>query len=93
MKTLDIGDVPDELKCRPRANIGFIGLDPQSSTIHAAIWEAFSNNKRPDRAPINFTILPEKHTFPKPKPKVRNGKDTRRRAGVLALTSFRIRNL
>ncbi|CAN7985414.1 unnamed protein product [Ixodes hexagonus] len=69
MRVLEIGDVPDELRCRPKANIGFMGLDPQGNTIHAAIWEAFSNNRGPDRAPINFTLLPEKHTFPKPKPK------------------------
>lgn len=70
MKVLEIGEVPDELRCRPKANIGFMGLDPQGNSIHAAIWEAFSNNRGPDRAPINFTLLPEKHTFPKPKPKV-----------------------
>lgn len=69
MKPLDIGEVPEELKSRPKAFVAFVGLEPQSNTIHAAIWDAFSNNRGPDRAPLNFIMLPEKHVFPKPKPK------------------------
>uniref|UniRef100_A0A1E1XLT0 Trafficking protein particle complex subunit 11 n=1 Tax=Amblyomma sculptum TaxID=1581419 RepID=A0A1E1XLT0_AMBSC len=69
MKPLEIGEVPDELKSRPKAFVAFIGLDPQGSNIHAAIWDAFSNNRGPDRAPLNLVMLPEKHVFPKPKPK------------------------
>lgn len=69
MKPLDIGEVPEELKSRPKAFVAFIGLEPQSNNIHAAIWDAFSNNRGPDRAPLNFIMLPEKHVFPKPKPK------------------------
>lgn len=69
MKLLEIGEVPEELKSRPKAFVAFIGLDPQGNNIHAAIWDAFSNNRGPDRAPLNFVILHEKHVFPKPKPK------------------------
>lgn len=70
MKPLDIGEVPEELKTRPKAFVAFIGLEPQANNIHAAIWDAFSNNRGPDRSPLNFVILPDKHVFPKPKPKV-----------------------
>ncbi|KAH8041901.1 hypothetical protein HPB51_019536 [Rhipicephalus microplus] len=69
MKPLDIGEVPEELKTRPKAFVAFIGLEPQANNIHAAIWDAFSNNRGPDRSPLNFVILPDKHVFPKPKPK------------------------
>uniref|UniRef100_A0A2R5LAW4 Trafficking protein particle complex subunit 11 n=1 Tax=Ornithodoros turicata TaxID=34597 RepID=A0A2R5LAW4_9ACAR len=69
MKALEIGDLPEELTCRPKANVGFMGLDPQNNNIHSAVWQAFTSNRGPDRAPISFNLLPEKHQFPKPKPK------------------------
>ncbi|XP_067008734.2 trafficking protein particle complex subunit 11 [Anabrus simplex] len=62
-------DFPVELCSKPLALIGLTGLDTLNNAVHRAIWDAFSNNRRPDRAPVQFKLLGPAHEFPPPKPK------------------------
>lgn len=62
-------DLPSELTAKPLALIGLSGLDV-ANTIHRSIWDAFSNNRRPDGTTVQFKLLGPKHEFPTVKPKV-----------------------
>ncbi|XP_043685900.1 trafficking protein particle complex subunit 11 isoform X1 [Vespula pensylvanica] len=61
-------DLPSELTAKPLALIGLSGLDV-TNTIHRSIWDAFSNNRRPDGTTVQFKLLGPKHEFPTVKPK------------------------
>ncbi|KAH0955604.1 hypothetical protein HN011_000445 [Eciton burchellii] len=61
-------ELPAELTAKPLALIGLTGLDI-SNPIHRSIWDAFSNNRRPDCAAIQFKLLSLSHEFPTVKPK------------------------
>ncbi|XP_069487577.1 trafficking protein particle complex subunit 11 [Ambystoma mexicanum] len=58
-------DFPVELCCRPMAFVTLTGLDVTYNAIHRAIWDAFCANRRADRVPISFKVLPGDHEFPK----------------------------
>jgi len=68
-KNLTMFELPAELTAKPLALIGLTGLDI-SNPIHRSIWDAFSNNRRPDCAAIQFKLLSLSHEFPTVKPKV-----------------------
>lgn len=59
------GDLPRELTCRPLGLVVLTGLDITYNAIHRAIWDSFSANRRADRVPLNFKILPGDHEYPK----------------------------
>ncbi|XP_044015517.1 trafficking protein particle complex subunit 11 isoform X2 [Aphidius gifuensis] len=61
-------DLPPELVAKPLALIALTGLDI-SNTVHRSIWDAFSNNRRPDSHPIQFKLLQQSHVFPVSKQK------------------------
>ncbi|XP_030047372.1 trafficking protein particle complex subunit 11 [Microcaecilia unicolor] len=58
-------DFPVELCCRPMAFVTLTGLDVTFNAIHRAIWDAFCVNRRADRVPISFKVLPGDHEYPK----------------------------
>lgn len=58
-------DLPPELCCRPMAFVALTGLDVVYNAIHRAIWDAFCVNRRADRVPISFKVLPGDHEYPK----------------------------
>ncbi|MEE6460867.1 hypothetical protein FKM82_001125 [Ascaphus truei] len=58
-------DFPVELCCRPMAFVTLTGLDVTYNAVHRAIWDAFCANRRADRVPISFKVLPGDHEFPK----------------------------
>ncbi|CAH2300402.1 trafficking particle complex subunit 11 [Pelobates cultripes] len=58
-------DFPVELCCRPMAFVTLTGLDVTFNAIHRAIWDAFCANRRADRVPISFKVLPGDHEYPK----------------------------
>ncbi|KAL0973941.1 hypothetical protein UPYG_G00213240 [Umbra pygmaea] len=58
-------DLPPELCCRPMAFVALTGLDVTYNAIHRAIWDAFCVNRRADRVPISFKVLPGDHEYPK----------------------------
>uniref|UniRef100_UPI00358EE0D2 trafficking protein particle complex subunit 11 n=1 Tax=Myxine glutinosa TaxID=7769 RepID=UPI00358EE0D2 len=58
-------ELPPELCCRPMPFVALMGLDMIYNAVHRAIWEAFSANRRTDRVPVSFKILPGDHEFPK----------------------------
>lgn len=64
-------DLPPELCCRPMAFVALTGLDVVYNAIHRAIWDAFCANRRADRVPISFKVLPGDHEYPKCRTKVR----------------------
>ncbi|XP_071849056.1 trafficking protein particle complex subunit 11-like isoform X2 [Apostichopus japonicus] len=59
------GDLPRELTCRPLGLVVLTGLDVTYNAVHRAIWDSFSANRRSDRVPLNFKILPGDHEYPK----------------------------
>lgn len=65
----DTSILPSELLVTPLPLIGFAGLDPARSQVHRLIWEAFSSNRKHDRAQINFKLLAANYEFPVSKPK------------------------
>ncbi|XP_072035114.1 trafficking protein particle complex subunit 11-like [Amphiura filiformis] len=65
------GDLPVELTCRPTGLVVLTGLDITYNAVHRAIWDSFSANRRPDRVPLNFKILPGDHEYPKCRSKQR----------------------
>ncbi|XP_076367367.1 trafficking protein particle complex subunit 11 gry isoform X1 [Tachypleus tridentatus] len=69
MGILNIGDLPSELTCRPLAIVTVLGLDIPTNPVHTAVWESFTLNRKPDRAPLNFKHIKEGYEFPKAKPK------------------------
>ncbi|MED6251052.1 Trafficking protein particle complex subunit 11 [Ataeniobius toweri] len=56
---------PPELCCRPMAFVALTGLDVLYNAVHRAIWDAFCANRRADRVPISFKVLPGDHEYPK----------------------------
>uniref|UniRef100_H3APD6 Trafficking protein particle complex subunit 11 n=1 Tax=Latimeria chalumnae TaxID=7897 RepID=H3APD6_LATCH len=58
-------DFPAELCCRPMAFVALTGLDVTYNAVHRAIWDAFCVNRRADRVPISFKVLPGDHEYPK----------------------------
>ncbi|KAL7858534.1 hypothetical protein AOLI_G00186360 [Acnodon oligacanthus] len=58
-------DLPPELCCRPMAFVALTGLDVIYNAVHRAIWDAFCANRRADRVPISFKVLPGDHEYPK----------------------------
>ncbi|XP_041984490.1 trafficking protein particle complex subunit 11 [Aricia agestis] len=65
----DNTEFPPEIIVKPLALIGLSGLDVVNNAIHKTIWDAFSNNRRPDRASVQFKILHNTFEFPVVKPK------------------------
>ncbi|XP_011704887.1 PREDICTED: trafficking protein particle complex subunit 11-like [Wasmannia auropunctata] len=49
-------ELPAEVIAKPLALIGLTGLDI-ANPVHRSIWDAFSNNRRPDCAAIQFKLL------------------------------------
>ncbi|KAG7269692.1 hypothetical protein CRUP_009754 [Coryphaenoides rupestris] len=58
-------ELPPELCCRPMAFVALTGLDVTYNAVHRAIWDAFCVNRRADRVPISFKVLPGDHEYPK----------------------------
>ena len=63
-------ELPPELCCRPMPFVALMGLDMIYNAVHRAIWEAFSANRRTDRVPVSFKLLPGDYEFPKCRTKV-----------------------
>uniref|UniRef100_A0A8C9G0Q0 Uncharacterized protein n=1 Tax=Pavo cristatus TaxID=9049 RepID=A0A8C9G0Q0_PAVCR len=57
-------DLPVELCCRPMAFVTLTGLDVVYNAVHRAVWDAFCANRRADRVPISFKVLPGDHEYP-----------------------------
>lgn len=55
------------------AFVALTGLDVVYNAVHRAIWDAFCANRRADRVPISFKVLPGDHEYPKCRTKVNNG--------------------
>lgn len=68
-------ELPPELCCRPMAFVALTGLDVVYNAVHRAIWDAFCANRRADRVPISFKVLPGDHEYPKCRTKVRSDKE------------------
>lgn len=66
----DTFDFPTELCAKPLSLVGLAGLDTQNNAVHKIIWDSFSNNRRPDRAPVQFKLLDAACEFAPLKPKV-----------------------
>jgi hypothetical protein len=66
----DVYDLPPELCCKSQPLIGLTGLDTLNNAIHRTIWDAFTNNRRPDKTSVQYKILNPDHEFPVAKPKV-----------------------
>ncbi|KAM7417076.1 hypothetical protein PAMA_016943 [Pampus argenteus] len=47
------------------AFVALTGLDVVYNAVHRAIWDAFCANRRADRVPISFKVLPGDHEYPK----------------------------
>ena len=58
-------NLPTELLCRPTALIALTGLDVTYNAIHKLIWDSFCNNRRSDRVPLQFKVVPGDHEYPK----------------------------
>ncbi|CAG5055727.1 unnamed protein product [Parnassius apollo] len=65
----DNTEFPPEIILKPLALIGLSGLDIVNNAVHKTIWDAFSNNRRSDRASVRFKILNNTFEFPVVKPK------------------------
>lgn len=65
----DNTELPPEIILKPLALIGISGLDTVNNAVHKTIWDAFSNNRRPDRAAVRFKLLNNTFEFPVVKPK------------------------
>lgn len=65
----DYTEFPPEIILKPLALIGLSGLDAVNNAVHKEIWDAFSNNRRPDRASVRFKLLNNTFEFPVVKPK------------------------
>ncbi|XP_029368673.1 trafficking protein particle complex subunit 11 isoform X1 [Echeneis naucrates] len=63
--TVSQWELPPELCCRPMAFVALTGLDVVYNAVHRAIWDAFCANRRADRVPISFKVLPGDHEYPK----------------------------
>ncbi|XP_050304839.1 trafficking protein particle complex subunit 11 [Anthonomus grandis grandis] len=59
--------LPQELRVKPLALIGFSGLDIVNNAVHKSIWETFNN--RTEKAPVSYKMITATHKFPVIKPK------------------------
>lgn len=64
-------EVPRELTEKAQGLVVLTGLDLTYNAVHKTIWDAFSNNRRPDRVPLLFKCLDADYEYPKAKPKVK----------------------
>lgn len=84
-------ELPPELCCRPMAFVALTGLDVVYNAVHRAIWDAFCANRRADRVPISFKVLPGDHEYPKCRTKVSRGfKDSSPVSSEYFLTFFNL---
>ncbi|KAM7354828.1 trafficking protein particle complex subunit 11 gry [Cochliomyia hominivorax] len=74
--------LPSELLVAPQPLIGLCGLDVNRNPVHKSIWDAFSNNRKADRAAVQFKLLPNNYDFPVAKPK-RNSYEWYHPKGIL----------
>jgi len=58
-------DLPEELLCRPAGLVTLTGLDVTYNAVHKSIWDSFCNNRRHDRVPLQFQVVPGDHEYPK----------------------------
>lgn len=65
----DSTEFPAEVILKPLALVGLSGLDTINNAVHRAVWDAFSSNRRTDRASVRFKLLPNTFEFPVVKPK------------------------
>lgn len=63
-------EFPTELSIQPQALIGITGLDTLNNAVHRATWDALCNNRRSERAPVQFKLLSPSHEFLRCKTKV-----------------------
>lgn len=63
-------EIPRELTERAQGLVVLTGLDITYNAVHKAVWDAFSNNRRPDRVPLFFKCLDADYEYPKAKIKV-----------------------
>ncbi|KAK4294863.1 hypothetical protein Pmani_032542 [Petrolisthes manimaculis] len=61
--------LPSEVTTPPCALVGMMGLDINTKATHKAVWEAFALNRRPDRIPLHFSLLPPDFQLPNMKQK------------------------
>lgn len=61
--------LPPEVLVPPHAVIGLTGLKINEQDTHKAVWEAFALNRRADRTPLNFMLLPNDFQPPEKKQK------------------------
>lgn len=54
---LEQHDLPPELCVKPLALVGISGLDTVNNAVHKLIWEAFSNSRRVEHAPVQFKLI------------------------------------
>lgn len=57
--------LPEELLCRPTGLVILTGLDVTYNAVHKTIWDSFCNNRRSDRVPLQFQVVPGDHEYPK----------------------------
>ncbi|XP_063366704.1 trafficking protein particle complex subunit 11 [Cydia amplana] len=65
----DPTEFPPEIILKPLALVGLSGLDTVNNAVHKAVWDAFSNNRRAERAAVRFKLLQNTFEFPVVKPK------------------------
>ncbi|XP_052268585.1 trafficking protein particle complex subunit 11-like isoform X2 [Dreissena polymorpha] len=58
-------NLPEELTCRPTGLVILTGLDVTYNAVHKSIWDSFYNNRRLDRVPLQFQVVPGDHEYPK----------------------------
>ncbi|XP_054735288.1 trafficking protein particle complex subunit 11 [Anastrepha obliqua] len=67
--SVDGSVLPSELLVAPQPLIGFCGLETTHNLVHKAVWDAFSANRKTDKASVQFKLLPSAYEFPVAKPK------------------------
>lgn len=65
----DYTEFPPEIILKPLALVGLSGLDTVNNAVHKGIWDAFFNNRRPERAGVRFKLLNNTFDYPVVKPK------------------------
>ncbi|XP_058981914.1 trafficking protein particle complex subunit 11 [Musca domestica] len=79
---VDSTSLPSELLVAPQPLIGLCGLDVNRNAVHKTIWDAFSSNRKAERASVQFKLLPNNYEFPVAKPK-RNSYEWYHPKGIL----------
>ena len=63
-------EIPQEVRTKPAALVGFAGLDTVNNAVHKSIWEAFHSGTRRIEGPnVSFVLIGNAHEFPVIKPK------------------------